>query len=116
MIPDIAIIRSKVRWLTFSGKLLERRTGPRTCVEIVLVMEATRSESISILDRLGAIVARTDTSPSDPSGLRPSIDVRPPPESAEVFSGPDVVESYENVIGFMVSVAVRRRTKRSCQD
>ena len=117
VMPDIAIIRSSVCWLTFSGNVFERRIGPRTCVDIVLLIAATRSDSISILDKFGVIVDRTDTRLSDPRLFRVSSDTRPLPESVAAFSELlAVVVSLENPIGLIVNVAVRRRTKRSYQD
>lgn len=59
-----------------SGKLLERKAGPMTLVEMVPAADSTRSDSTNILGRLGTIDARIATTSSGPS--EPVVLRRPP--------------------------------------
>jgi hypothetical protein len=77
------------------------KVGPITLVEIVLDAESTRSGSIRIFGRFGAIEARIPTTSSD-------LAIGLPMESlSAAFS--------ENPIGRVVKVAVRSRRNKSCE-
>jgi hypothetical protein len=91
---------------TFSGNVFDLKVGAMTLVDMVVAALMTRSGSMRIFGRFGAIEARMPTTSSDLGGGRDEDDLW---SLSAAFS--EMLS--ENPIGLVVNIAVSNRRKRS---